>query len=197
MPRVVHAQSGSPREVRSEEGAVVRPGAQESTESIVPEETIVVTGRRMLNSLVQEGADLTEDLYMRLNVVLDDPDFRISCGRERTLGTRLSTRVCRAAFQQRLRNRQAISILQSIAPNENGELYITNWTGTVESVEAEAAQHYVQFWNAVLDAVNSDPLLNRQFNRLLSLQTAIDNYESPRERRRRLRNEEAAADDGN
>ena len=122
---------------------------------------------------------------MRLNVVLDDEDFRIVCDSELPTGSNISRRVCRTGFQQRLLNRQSTSILRSIAPDENGQLDLTNFNGSMEEIGAEMAAWSQAFESAVLEAVNTDVELNQQVIRLMALKSAIENYETPRERRQR------------
>ena len=149
---------------QSEEIAEAAQGAAQSID--VDEEVVIVTGRRNLNVLIQEGATLTEDFYMRLNEVIDEPDFQIACDAESRAGTRIRHRVCRTNFQRRLNSRQSASILQSV---DRGSTLL-------EDFAAESLARAAEFQAAVLDAVNSDPILNQQFHRLRDLKIAIEDY---------------------
>ncbi len=58
------------------------------------------------------------------------------------------------------------------------------------SFDAEALRRQAEFRQAILIAVNTDPVLNQQVNRLLQLKSEIENYQSPREQRRDRRRAE-------
>lgn len=66
------------------------------------------------------------------------------------------------------------------------------------SFNAEALHWQAEFGQAILIAVNTDPVLNQQVKRLLQLKSEIENYQSPREqqreRRRAQRQSRRAAD---
>jgi len=140
------------------------------------DEEVVVIGRRTFNALIREGAALTEDFYGRLNVVLDDPDFEIACRTQAPTGSRIRARVCQTRFQRRYEGIQASSILQNITPDQQGNLRIENWTGVLTPTEAEALSRAADFEAAILDAVNTDPILNQQFNRLIEIRATIETY---------------------
>jgi hypothetical protein len=150
--------------------------AQPSSGSI---EEIIVTGQRTFNSLIREAALETENLYARLNVVLDNPDFEIHCQNERPTGTNLTTRRCRMRFQEELDSRAALSLIQGFEPSD----------GVISPYDIlpEARQKMQEFETLVVEAVNSDAELNATVVRLMQLKSAVDNYESSREEARRER----------
>lgn len=155
-----------------------------------PAESVIVTGQRTLRSLINEAGRETEAFYARLNEVLDNEDFEIRCRVEYPAGSNIATRVCRMRYQEDLMSRQALSQIQGLGTSDNGDLV---FNGTEYDIVPEAMRMQQQFEEEVLQAVNTDPVLNEQVVRLLQLKDAVDNYETPREERRRER-EEAEAD---
>jgi hypothetical protein len=149
-----------------------------------PLEEVIVTGQRSFGSLIREGAELTEDFYSRLNDVIDQDKFKINCWNEFPTGSRISTRVCRMRYQDDAMNRQATSIIRAVSTNEDGEI-IQN--GVIYDVQLELSQGMREFETVLLDAVNTDNVLNDQVIRLIALKSAVENYESPREQRRNER----------
>jgi hypothetical protein len=146
-----------------------------------PIEEVIVTGERTFGSLIREGAELTEDFYGRLNEVIDQDKFKINCWNEFPTGSRISTRVCRMRYQEEAMNRQATSIMRSVSSNEDGEI-VQN--GVIYDVQLELARGMSEFETVLLDAVNTDLVLNDQVIRLIALKSAVENYETPREQRR-------------
>ncbi|MGD8340021.1 MAG: hypothetical protein PVH89_04530 [Gammaproteobacteria bacterium] len=65
-------------------------------------EEVIVRGQRSLSAMIREGAQLTEDFYDRLNLVIENPDFHVDCDTEYPTGSNIPTRVCRTGFQERL-----------------------------------------------------------------------------------------------
>jgi hypothetical protein len=156
----------------------------EARQAAGPIEEVIVTGQRSFGSLIREGAELTEDFYGRLNEVIDQDKFKINCWNEFPTGSRISTRVCRMRYQEDAMNRQATSIIRSVSTNEDGEI-VQN--GVIYDVQLELSQGMREFETALLDAVNTDTLLNDQVIRLIALKSAVENYETPREQRRNER----------
>jgi hypothetical protein len=146
-----------------------------------PIEEVIVTGQRSIGALIREAGDLTEDFYARLNFVLDNEDYEITCQNEFPTGSRISTRVCRTRFEEELMARQSASMLRTIGSNEDDQL---TQFGTADMVAADMRLMRQQFEEDVLVAVNNDQLLNDQVIRLIALKSSIDNYQSPREQRR-------------
>lgn len=169
---------------QAQEGASVDGSA--SGQAAGPVEEVIVTGQRTLRSLVNEAARETEAFYGRLNEVLDNDDFRIRCRVEYPAGSNIATRVCRMRYQEELQSRLALSQVQGIGTNEAGELV---FNGTEYDVMPEAMRMQRQFEEEVLQAVNTDLELNQSVVRLLQLKAAVENYETPREERRREQEE--------
>ena len=157
-----------------------------------PAETVVVTGQRTLRSLINEAGRETEAFYARLNEVLDNDDFEIRCRVEYPAGSNIATRVCRMRYQEDLMSRQALSQVQGLGTTESGELI---FNGTEYDMVPEAMMMQRQFEEEVLQAVNTDPVLNQQVVRLMQLKEAVESYETPRQERRRERDESEAAED--
>jgi len=149
-----------------------------------PIEEVIVTGQRTFRSLLNEAARETEDFYMRLNEVLDNDDFRIRCQTETPPGTSIATRVCRTRYQEELLSRQALSIMQGFGNDDDGNL---TFFGTVYDTYPDLARLHQAFEDEMLTAVNADPQLNASVQRLLQLKAAVQNYETPRQERRRER----------
>ena len=147
-----------------------------------PIEEVIVTGRRSYNSLLNEAARETEDFYMRLNEVLDNDDFRIRCRTETPPGTSIATRVCRTGYQEEFQSRQALSIIQGPEVDSAGELA---FFGSIYDSYPDIYRMHLQFEEQMLMAVNSDPQLNASVRRLLQLKSAVQNYETPAQLRRR------------
>ena len=174
--------SAQSQEVNSPDTAESVTALTEAQIAAAPIEEIIVTGQRTFNSLIREGAELTQDFYMRLNEVLDNDDFKINCWNEFPTGSRISTRVCRMRYQERLMNRQSVSLIRSLSTTEDGT---TVSTGSIDDVQIELRQKMLEFEDELLEAVNTDTVLNEQVIRLIALKSAVENYESPREQRRR------------
>lgn len=187
------------------------PGAGLSEAQVAAQaiEEVIVTGQRPLRSLLQEGQQLTEDFYMRLNEVLDDDNFEITCDNERRTGSNFVDRVCTTGFQQRIARRQAQSTLQSLQAMQSA-LQMQQAQGGADGVAlpvipeldyAELLSWQSQFEEAILNAVNTDPVLNRQVVQLMALKSAVDNYQTPRAQRREERQADreagAAVSEGN
>jgi hypothetical protein len=169
----------------SQEGATVDVQVQELTDAqraAGPIEEVIVTGQRTFGSLIREGAELTEDFYGRLNEIIDQDKFKINCWNEFPTGSRISTRVCRMRYQEDAMNRQATSIMRALGTDEDGNL-VQN--GSIYDVQIELRQGMQEFETVLLDAVNTDTVLNDQVIRLIALKSAVENYESPRAQRRR------------
>ena len=154
-----------------------------------PIEEVIVTGQRTYRSLLNEAARETEDFYMRLNEVIDDPEFRIRCRTETPAGTNIATRVCRTRYQEELLSRQALSIMQGSGNDDDGNL---TFTGTVYDTYPDLLRMHKAFEEEMLTAVNADPQLNASVHRLLQLKAAVQNYETPRQERRRAQDEAEA-----
>ena len=161
-------------------------------------EEIIVTGQRSFQSLVNEAARETENLYARLNEVLNIPDFEITCRNEYPTGSNISTRRCRMRYQEELDSRAALSAIQGmqgITDVDTGEITSSVFRGTPYDVLPEARAKMQEFENVVVSAVNSDAQLNASVVRLMQLKAAVDNYESERQEGRRER--QAAEEAGN
>ena len=157
-----------------------------------PIEEVIVTGQRTIGALLREGAELTENFYMRLNIVLDRDEFRIDCSNEFPTGSRISTRICRMRFQEDLLNRQSVSVLQGVSTSEDGQ---TIFSDNVTDIRGDMMRMMMEFEDVVVEAVNVDPVLNEQVLRMIAVKSAVDNFETPREQRRRERREDEAFDD--
>lgn len=151
-----------------------------------PIEEVVVTGQRTIVSLINEAQRETENFYARLNDVLDNEDFRIRCQIEYPAGSRIATRVCRMRFQEELLSRAALSDIQNLTTNADGEI---DYTGAGFDYTAQWMAKQRQFAEEVLTAVNTDIELNQSVVRLLQLKAAVENYETPASQRRRERRE--------
>jgi len=171
---------------------VVQP--QQNTGSM---EEIIVTGQRSFNSLIQEAGRETENFYARLNEVLDNPDFEITCRNEYPTGSNISTRRCRMRYQEELDSRAALSAIQGVEniTDVDGNAAGTVFRGTPYDILPEARQKMQEFETVVVEAVNSDSQLNASVVRLMQLKAAVDNYETTRQEERRERN--AAEDAAN
>ena len=169
---------------------VVQP-QQQNSGSI---EEIIVTGQRTFNSLINEAARETENFYARLNDVLQNPDFEITCRNEYPTGSNISRRVCRMRYQEELDSRAALSAIQGIqgVQDADGETTGSVFRGIPYDTLPEARAKMQEFETVVVEAVNTDPQLNASVVRLMQLKAAVDNYESTRQEERR---EREAADD--
>jgi predicted nucleic acid-binding protein len=87
-------------------------------------------------------------------------------------------------YQEDAMNRQATSIIRSVSTNEDGEI-VQN--GVIYDVQLELSQGMREFETVLLDAVNTDTVLNDHVIRLIALKSAVENYETPREQRRNER----------
>ena len=186
------AQSPDPAEAAGDQAS----GEELSAAQIAagPIEEVIVTGQRTYSALIREGARLTEEFYARLNTVIDDEDFRIRCDSEFPTGSSIPQRVCRTAFQRRLLNQQSVSIIPGLGSTEDG---LPTFNDSVMEIRPQMVQWMQDFEEAILLAVNTDPELNAQVIRLLALKSAVETFETPRERRQRERAErrEARRDD--
>jgi hypothetical protein len=164
------------------EVTTAQPGEPTAAETAAgPIEEVIVRAQRPLSALVQEGAELTEDFYSRLNEVLENEDFRIECRNEFPTGSRLSVRRCTTRFQDRLLNRQSVSIIQGLGSTEDGQPIFND---AVYDIEPEMRRLLQEFEDAMVVAVNDDPMLNQQVLRLMALKSAVQNYQTPRQQRR-------------
>jgi hypothetical protein len=157
-------------------------------QSAGPMEEVIVTGQRTLRSLINEAARETEAFYARLNEVLDNEDFEIRCRLEYPAGTNIATKVCRMRYQEELESRRALSQIQGLGQSDSGELV---FNGIEYDIVPEAMRMQEQFEEEVLQAVNTDVELNQSVVRLMQLKAAVENYETPREERRRERDDGA------
>jgi hypothetical protein len=89
-------------------------------------------------------------------------------------------------YQEDLMSRQAMSQIQGLSTTDEGELV---FNGSEYDIVPEAMRMQEQFEQEVLQAVNTDIELNQMVVRLLELKSAVENYETPREERRRERDE--------
>lgn len=158
-----------------------------------PIEQVIVTGQRTYNSLINEAARETESFYMRLNEVLDNDDYRIRCQTETPPGTSIATRVCRTRYQEELLSRQAVSVIQGAGNDDDGNLTFSD--NNVLNITPDMYRKNREFAEEMLIAVNADPQLNASVVRLLQLKAAVQNYETPRQQRRRERQEAEQAED--
>ncbi len=158
-------------------------------------EEIIVTGQRSFNSLIREAGIETENFYARLNEVLDNPDFEITCRNEYPTGSNISTRRCRMRYQEELDSRAALSAIQGVEniTDADGNPAGTTFRGTPYDILPEARAKMQEFETVVVQAVNADPQLNASVVRLMQLKSAVDNYESTRQEERRER--QAVEDD--
>lgn len=169
------------------------PGRQTATREA--DEEVIVTGERTLRSLINEAGIETENFYARLNVVLDKPEFEVHCQNEYPPGSSISQRVCRTRYQEELESRAALSAIQGFGTTDDGQVV---FSGSSFDQLPIAMQMQQEFAKEVVEAVNSDPELNRSAVRLLQLKAAVDNYQSPRQQRReaeRAAKETSASDD--
>lgn len=185
-------ETAAPTPPAVETQVVVQP--QQNGDSI---EAIIVTGQRTVSSLLNEAARETEGFYARLNEVLDNPDFEITCRNEYPTGSNISRRVCRMRYQEELDSRAALSAmqnLQGISNPDTGEITESVYRGTPYDIMPEARAKMQEFETVLVEAVNTDPELNASVVRLMQLKAAVENYESVRQEERRARRdaEEAA-----
>jgi hypothetical protein len=158
-----------------------------------PIEEIIVTGQRSFQSLITEAARETESFYARLNEVLQNPDFEITCRNEYPTGSNISRRVCRMRYQEELDSRAALSAIQgvsTITDVDTGEAVGSQFSGIPYDILPEARAKMQQFEVELVQAVNADPQLNASVERLMQLKSAVDNYESSRQEERRERQAE-------
>jgi beta-glucosidase-like glycosyl hydrolase len=85
-----------------------------------------------------------------------------------------------------------MSIVQALGNDDDGNLV---QRGTIYDTYPELARKHQEFEDVMLTAVNSDPQLNASVHRLLQLKSAVQNYETPAQERRREAREEEAAED--
>lgn len=156
----------------------------EATVAATAMEEVIVRGQRPLRMLIREGEELTADFYTRLNEVLNNDDFVITCENERRAGSNFNIRVCMTAYQRRILNRISQDQLRSMAA----------MPASVETGYAEMLNYQAEFENAILVAVNTDQVLNDQVIRLMALKQAVENYQTPRQQRREQRQAEREAE---
>ena len=171
---------------QAQEGEAASSTQVEVQQANAPAEQVIVTGQRTLRSLVNEAAIETENFYNRLNLVLDNPDFEISCRNENPPGSNISRKVCRMRYQEDLESRSALSAIQGFGTTDEG---IMVFDGTSFDQQPELLRMQRQFETELLQAVNSDPELNASVVRLLRLKAAVDTFESPSQQERRLERE--------
>jgi hypothetical protein len=135
---------------------------------------IVVTGQRSLRLLRREAGQATENFYTLLNQVLDHDDYRITCRNETATGSRISRRVCRAAFQERELQRQARATFDGIETDDDGHM---SFDGPMYDPTAALLHKQREFADALMEAVNADPDLNRAARELIALQRTIEEME--------------------
>jgi hypothetical protein len=167
---------------------VVQPQQNAAAGSV---EQIIVTGQRTLQSLINEGARETENFYARLNEVLDNPDFEITCRNEYPTGSNISERRCRMRFQEDLNSRAALSAIQGVETTTDADGAVTGsvFRGIPYDIAPQSRSMMQQFETLVVEAVNTDPQLNDSVVRLMQLKAAVDNYETARQEERRERRE--------
>ena len=176
--------------VRAQEAApAAEPAPQvqvQVQQASAPAEEVIVTGQRTFQSLINEAARETENFYSRLNLVLDRPEFQITCRSEARGGSNIRSRVCRMRYQEDLDSRAALSAIQGTQSIQDADGNVTGsvFNGTPYDVNPEARRMNQEFEVALLEAVNTDPELNASVVRLLQLKAAVDNYESDRQERR-------------
>jgi hypothetical protein len=176
-------------------GQEAAPAAPEQAPRVVVQtanntiEEVIVTGQRTFQSLINEAARETENFYARLNEVLDNPDFEITCRNEYPTGSNISQRICRMRYQEELDSRAALSAIQGFRSFEDpGTGAVTNvLAGTPYDIVPEARAKLQEFEVELVEAVNADPVLNASAVRLMQLKAAVDNYESNRQEERRER----------
>lgn len=166
-----------------------------STAAPEADEEVIVTGQRTLRSLINEAGIETENFYARLNVVLDKPEFEIHCQNEYPPGSNISQRVCRTRYQEELESRSALSAIQGFGTTDEDQIV---FSGSSFDQLPVALQMQQEFEKEVVEAVNTDPELNRSVVRLLQLKAAVESYQSPRQQERaagRANDEAAGRDD--
>jgi hypothetical protein len=180
----VRAQDADPRDASS--------GQPTATREL--DEEVIVTGQRTLRSLINEAGVETENFYSRLNVVLDKPEFEVHCQNEYPPGSNISQRVCRTRYQEELESRAALSAIQGFGTTDDGQMV---FSGSSFDQQPVAMQIQQEFAREVVEAVNTDPELNRSAVRLLQLKAAVENYQSARRQRREAERaaEEASGSD--
>ncbi|MGD8340020.1 MAG: hypothetical protein PVH89_04525 [Gammaproteobacteria bacterium] len=89
-------------------------------------------------------------------------------------------------------NQQSVSIMQGLGTTDEDVLVFND---AILDVQPQMMQMQRQFEEVMLEAVNTDPALNEQIIRLMTLRSAVENYESPRQQRRRERQESRAQED--
>jgi hypothetical protein len=162
--------------------------AERAQQSAGPVEEVIVSGQRTRQSLINEAGRETEDFYARLNEVLDNDDFEITCRNERPPGSNIVTRVCRTRYQEELDSRAALSVMQGARMTDD----VLEFNGIPFEREPELLRMQREFEEEMLQAVNTDPELNASVWRMLQLKAAVEGYETPRQERRRLEREAGA-----
>lgn len=149
-------------------------------------EEVIVTGQRTFQSLISEAARETENFYARLNVVVDRPEFEITCRNELPAGSNIRTKVCRMRYQEELDSRGALSLIQGMQgiTDADGNSVGSVMRGTPYNINPEARRMQDEFELAMLEAVNTDAELNASVVRLMQLKSAVDNYQTSRQERR-------------
>lgn len=172
-----------PKGGHAQESDTARAGSAE------PVDEVVVTRRRNITSLINEGAKATEDFYSMLNVVLDNDKWRIDCRNEYPTNSRIPRRVCTTRFYENALNRQAMEAMRGFGSDEDGN---PTFSGTIIDVQAEILAEQRLFEAAILEAVNTNPQLNAHVLKMMAIKQSIDSFETPRQERRRERRERRA-----
>jgi hypothetical protein len=98
----------------------------EGTEAHPPEdieEVQVLASRIRLAELRTEIVKVEDDFYDRLNELLDDPEFRVGCSTEPSIGTRISRRKCGPQYVATSNANYAREIAQALALAAVGGTY--------------------------------------------------------------------------
>jgi hypothetical protein len=142
---------------------------------------LIVSADRPLGVLRDELV-LGEDLfYSALNIILDNPDFRIECRYAENLGSNISTRICEPGFlarEEQFGMQRSIAIHRSTSSNvDPGTLAASaNSSAQVAKLQAELRERMAA-------AVNEHPELRILFANYRARQAALERAEAQPRRR--------------
>lgn len=148
--------------------------SNEAQDASEPVEEVVVRGQRGLRNLYNEAGRATERFYGLLNEYLDDEEMRVTCRLENRRNSRMRERVCRTGFQSTELSRQGQAQVAALVAAD-GDL--NAFMGTAYDPRPELAEKQREFNAKVVEAVNSNPELNRAVLDLMAIKREIERRE--------------------
>lgn len=174
------------------QGEPAAPERADDSPTLEPPEEVVVRGRR-LTDLRSEVQMAREQAYAIFNQINSNDDFDVYCRDEGRTGTRVTQRVCRAQFENRISAAAATEYMRALSwvcpPGQAGAVdtqacmfsnYASGAKSAAQGVEGQAPSMRDQMNEEILRLANQD---ERFAQAILEWYEAKQEYEAARRRR--------------